>query len=125
MASGQDEALVRLGEVFAAQLRDRDGAARSGPTLRRIVATRDTCEDKASLLPRLIRREDTIASERQPPAATAAISVLQDERLGPARLHPKPETRQLIVPDKCVAAHPRMGCIHHSLCEPCHRVSTG
>ncbi len=50
----------------------------------------------------LLGRENSIPSQGQAPAAAVGVSVLDDERFGPAFLYPQAKTRQLIVPDELV-----------------------
>ena len=88
-------ALSRYSRHSSATVRALRSAERR---LGRVLSPKHVRESVAGLLPRLLRREHAVASDRQPPAAPVPVPVLHDERLRAARLDAEPEPGHLIVP---------------------------
>jgi hypothetical protein len=66
-------------EVFGAKLRNRQRASVRGFTLCRVITARHVGEGKAAPLAGLLRREHTVAANRQATAAAVPVAILEHE----------------------------------------------
>lgn len=101
-APRQDQAALRLIEIFPAKLLDRHGAALELLALRRIGSLQDVSQTDLGGLAGFLDRQDAIAPHRESSAPAVGVAILNEKGFGPTFLHPEAKSRQLVVPNENV-----------------------
>ncbi len=123
--AADDEPSLGFRQILVAQIGNGDRVSLLVPLLRGVQASGDIAEQAPRLAASLFRGQPPIVTDCKAARAALTIAVLDQERLGAARLHAKTEAAELVVPMNAVLVA-RFECINRALGEFhwCPRVSS-